>query len=237
MYKISTLIILLLSLTGCATISATNNTITSHDPIEPVNRAVFKFNTSVDNHVFVPISSVYKKHVPTIIKTGIGNFFTNLDDIPTTLNCVLQGQWHSAAMSLFRFTTNSSIGLLGLIDVADTVGATKEHADFGQTLGHYGVGDGIYLVLPFLGSTNLRDGFGNIVDMQVNPLYPYNTNPEIAAYAVDKTQTRSNYLGFEKIIADQPDPYTFIKSSYYQKRKNLIYYGNPPKMNDDDEDY
>ncbi len=231
------LIISLLVLGGCSTVSATKNSTKSNDPIESINRKVFSFNTQVDKNLLVPVATSYKKNTPILIQSGVGNFFSNIGDIPTTINSALQGKWSNAGKSFTRLVTNSTFGIFGLIDLAGEAGIEKFHEDFGQTLGHYGIGDGFYMVLPLYGSTNLRDGIGVLADAQANPIYPYDTAIDKVSYAIEKIDSRKQYLGFEKILNEQLDPYSFVKESYYQKRKNLIYDGNPPKyIYDDDED-
>ena len=147
-------------LSGCATQA-------NKDPLEGVNRAVYKFNDVTDKAVFKPVATAYKAVTPSPIRTGFNNFFTNLGSITTVLNDLLQFKFAHAFTDAGRFVINSTFGLAGFIDVAgkDNIALRKE--DFGQTLGFWGVGNGAYLVLPFLGPSTLRDTTGLVVDLSL----------------------------------------------------------------------
>ena len=129
-----------------------------------MNRAIYGFNRSLDIHAINPAAKAYRRIVPIPVRTAVRNVFSNLNDIPVTLNSALQGQWKDCVQSFARLAVNSTVGLLGLIDWASNGGAPKHDEDLGQTLGHYGIGSGAYLVLPVLGPASLRDGVGLAVD-------------------------------------------------------------------------
>jgi len=135
----------MMTLGGCATNG------NPRDPLEPLNRGVYQFNDGVDRILFKPAAEVYRAVLPQIVRTGVGNFFSNLNDVIVALNNLLQGKVASAASDLSRILVNSTIGLLGLYDAATDLGLEKNYEDFGQTLGYWGIGDGAYLVLPFIG--------------------------------------------------------------------------------------
>ncbi|MFD2167481.1 VacJ family lipoprotein [Thalassotalea euphylliae] len=135
------------------------------DPFEGFNRRMYYFNAKADEYVILPVVSGYKAVMPDFAETGVSNFFSNLGEIPTFINAVLQFKLGVAGETLARFATNSTIGLAGFIDVATPIGLDKQNEDFGQTLGHWGVGPGPYLVLPFLGPSSVRDATGSLVDM------------------------------------------------------------------------
>ena len=140
-----------------------------YDPLEGINRAVFGFNNVADKMILEPASKGYKK-LPTPIQSGIGNFIKNLKLPLVAVNQLLQGQGKNAAESTGRFLVNSTIGLFGLIDVADDLGLEQKEEDFGQTLATWGVGDGFYVVLPLFGPSNLRDTSGMIMTMMTDPV-------------------------------------------------------------------
>jgi phospholipid-binding lipoprotein MlaA len=218
-----------LSLAGCASTTLSKPADLERDPLERANRQIYTFNKALDTHVLLPVATVYRNKVPSPVRTGVSNFFANLDDIPVTLNSVLQGRWQDSAESLARFAVNSSIGMLGLIDVATKGGVPKHDEDFGSTLGHYGVPSGAFIILPFLGPSTLRDSAGMVVDLHADPFYPYNTWGKYAVYGLDKVSNRVHRMGADAVLSEQPDEYEFVKSTYLQKRTSQLYYGNPPK--------
>ena len=149
-YKIFIIILLIFQITGCATHQ-------NKDPLENFNRAVYKFNDVADNAIIKPVSKGYKNIAPKFVVKGINNFFNNIRDVITIINELLQGKVEYAANDTGRVLVNSTIGLLGFVDVHSISGGERRKEDFGQTLGHWGVGQGAYLVLPFLGPSSTRD--------------------------------------------------------------------------------
>ncbi|MGC6472275.1 MAG: VacJ family lipoprotein [Parvibaculales bacterium] len=143
-------------LSACA--STSNGT---YDPLEPVNRVMFDVHNSIDRAVLKPAAKAYGI-LPEPARQGVGNFFSNLGEPFSMVNNLLQGKFTKAGASLARFGINSTIGLAGLIDVASAMGIERHKEDFGQTLGHYGVGPGPYIFIPVLGPTTLRDGAGQV---------------------------------------------------------------------------
>lgn len=135
------------------------------DPWEGFNRRMYYFNAKADEYVLLPVATGYKAITPDFVESGISNFFSNLGEIPTFINSVLQFKGKVALETLGRFAVNSTIGLAGLIDVATPIGLEEQNEDFGQTLGYWGMGPGPYVVLPFLGPSSLRDTVGSVVDM------------------------------------------------------------------------
>ena len=133
-----------------------------YDPLEGINRAIFGFNNVADKIILEPTAKGYKK-LPTPVQSGIGNFINNLKLPLVAVNQLLQGQGKNAAESTGRFLVNSTIGIFGLIDVADNLGLEQKEEDFGQTLATWGVGDGFYVVLPLFGPSNLRDTSGMLM--------------------------------------------------------------------------
>tara|TARA_Y100000996_G_C22412953_1_gene598040 strand:+ start:38 stop:823 length:786 start_codon:yes stop_codon:yes gene_type:complete len=204
-----------------------------YDPLEGINRTIFGFNNVADKIVLEPVAKGYKK-LPSPVQSGIGNFINNLKLPLVAVNQLLQGQGGNAAESTGRFLVNSTIGIFGLIDVADDFGLEQKEEDFGQTLATWGVGDGFYVVLPLFGPSNLRDTTGMIMTMVTDPVNAYATDQgeawviplRTAANAVDQ---RSKIIDEVNALRDNSvDYYAAVRSSYYQNRKAAI-------MNTDDD--
>lgn len=149
-------------LQGCATGPNANPA----DPLEPLNRTVFQFNDRLDRAVIKPVATAYQNVTPELVRTGVTNFFGNISDVWSVVNNLLQAKPQAAIESFFRVTTNTLWGLGGIFDVASDLKIPKHSENFGQTLGHWGVASGPYLVLPVFGPSNVRDSFGRLVDSQ-----------------------------------------------------------------------
>ena len=162
-FKLPAVMLLSLSLLGCATNGD------PRDPLEPLNRGIYKFNDTVDKAVLKPVATGYKEAMPGPVRTAVGNFFSNLDDVLVLLNDLLQFKLEQAASDFSRLVWNTSVGIAGLIDVATPMDLPKHNEDFGQTLGYWGVNNGPYLVLPFFGPSTLRDTVGTVVDVPIRP--------------------------------------------------------------------
>lgn len=191
------------------------------DPWEGLNRHIFAFNEAADRYVAEPVARGYKKVTPGFIDTSIGNFFNNIGEFKNLTNNLLQGSVGDAGVDLSRFIVNTTIGVLGIFDVASYVGLERESEDFGQTLAVWGVGDGPYLMLPVLGPSTLRDGFGRGVDSFASP--QREVEPATADYGltfVELVQKRASLLGSEQLISG--DKYSFFKDAYFQRREFLI---------------
>lgn len=211
------------------------------DPWEPVNRKVFKFNESVDDYVFKPVAKGYKWIVPDPVERGVGNIFSNLNDIPVTVNNLLQFKFNNALTSSMRFVVNSTFGLAGLVDVASNIGLEKHDEDFGQTMGYHGVASGPYLVLPFLGPSSARDVGGRVLDIASDPVFigSFFVAPFIGPIVggTRATDTRAGLLKSEKTLDEAAlDKYEFVRDAYLQRRRSLVHDGNPPKSKDTEED-
>jgi len=227
------LLLLVGALSGCA---HTN----TRDPLEPLNRGIFAFNDAVDNVVVKPVAMGYRAVLPQFVRTGVSNFFSNLDDITVIVNGFLQLKIPQAVSDSGRFLINTTVGVLGLFDVATHLGLEKHNEDFGQTLGYWGIGSGPYLVLPFLGPSSLRDGLGRWADyafldpvIQIDHMRTRNQ-----VLALRATQYREQLLDSEKVLeAAAIDRYAFLRDAYLQRRRNLVYDGNPPPNPEEDEAY
>ncbi len=218
----------LVGLGGCATQA-------NKDPLEGLNRGIYKFNDVADKAVIKPVATVYTKVTPSLIRKGVSNFFSNLGSITTILNDLLQLKFSHAFTDAGRFVINSTFGLAGFIDVAGMDNIPQHTEDFGQTLGHWGVGTGAYLVLPFLGPSNARDFTGFLVDYATTDPITYTHNiGEIrlnnqlrAAQLVDK---RSALLNASDLVDEASlDPYAFMRDAYLQRRAVLVQDGLVPK--------
>ena len=222
------------ALTGCASTHAHN----PDDPLEPINRGIYKFNDSVDKAVIKPVARGYKAVMPTVGRIMVSNFFSNLDDVVVTTNDLLQFKLVQAFSDGMRFFVNSTVGVLGLIDVASTGDLTKHHEDFGLTLGKWGVGNGPYLVLPILGPSTLRDSVGEYVDTIPDPTYQIDHVPSRnQVYVTKKINRRAELLDQEKVLDEAMiDPYEFVRDAYLLRRLSKVHDGNPPRKRYDDEE-
>lgn len=208
------------------------------DPLEPFNRAVYKFNDVADRYAIKPVAKVYDTILPGPVKQGVRNFFSNLDDVVVVFNDLLQGRPNNFAHDSVRLVSNSVFGVLGIFDVASMRGITKRSEDFGQTLAVWGVPAGPYLVLPFLGPGSLRDGPARFVDALFDPVWLISNVPERnVTVGVRLVDTRASLLPAERLLEQAAvDRYSFLRDAYLQRRVNLIYDGNPPRRKQDMDD-
>jgi phospholipid-binding lipoprotein MlaA len=225
---------LLAALAGCATGPEAD----PRDPLEPWNRTVYGFNDKVDQVVARPVATAYRRVVPGEIRDRVRNFFANLADPFIGVNSFLQGKVEDGITDWARFVFNSTFGIFGIHDVASEMGLEKHNEDFGQTFGRWGAGTGPYLVLPFLGSSNLRDGIGTVVDIYTDPLnYVEPERVQYSLWALRLTQTRADLLDASRILEQASlDKYTFQRDAYLQRRRSLIYDGHPPREKELDYD-
>jgi phospholipid-binding lipoprotein MlaA len=226
------LLIFPLLLAGCA--GAHN----PEDPLEPLNRGVYRFNDALDRAILKPAAKGYVAVMPTTGKIMVSNFFSNLDDIIVTANDLLQFKLAQGFSDGMRFVVNSTLGVFGLIDVASAGGLKKHDEDFGQTLGTWGIGNGAYLVLPIIGPSTLRDGVGFYADLFLDPMYYINDmSARNQIYLVQKITRRAELLDQEKVMDEaQIDRYEFLRDIYLLHRKSQVYDGNPPRRKYDDDE-
>jgi phospholipid-binding lipoprotein MlaA len=217
-------------LAGCATNG------NPRDPLEGLNRGIYHFNDGVDNLIVKPAAIIYRGVVPQFARTGVSNFFANINDVIVALNNLLQGKLTQALSDVGRIAVNTTAGLLGVIDVATEIGLEKHNEDFGQTLGYWGIGDGPYLVLPFIGPSSLRDGVGWLVDFYTDPItYVDPSRDRNILWGTRFLSRRTELLDTSTILDTAAlDPYEFLRDAYLQRRRNLVYDGNPPPSTDDD---
>jgi phospholipid-binding lipoprotein MlaA len=220
------LVLAALMLSGCAT----GPNVDSRDPLEPFNRGMYQFNDTVDRAVVKPVATVYRDVLPSPLRTGVTNFFANLQDAWSVVNNSLQLKGEAAGDSLVRFGVNTFLGLGGVLDIASEMQIERHTEDFGQTLGHWGVGAGPYLVLPLLGPSTLRDTAALPVDAQgnlVSGVSDVSTRNSLTALGL--LNRRARLLEATSIL-DQValDPYTFTRDAFLQRRQNDVYDGYPP---------
>ncbi|MCH2189536.1 MAG: VacJ family lipoprotein [Gammaproteobacteria bacterium] len=196
----------------------------SSDPFEGANRSVYAFNTTADKYILRPVASGYDKALPEPAKKGVSNFLSNLSEPWNVVNSLLQGKVNRALGSTYRFAVNSTVGLLGLIDVAQGQGVEKTPEDLGQTLAVWGVKPGPYLMLPFLGPTNFRDGLGRSVSPAFYSIRDISnsTSTRIGLTALDIVNTRVGLLAVDEALEKQLDPYLFIKTAFENSRTAAI---------------
>ncbi|MEE4379193.1 MAG: VacJ family lipoprotein [Candidatus Competibacteraceae bacterium] len=221
---------LIIGLSGCA---STETILRENpDPFEGYNRAMFGFNDKVDVVVLKPVAKGYQFIMPELLNDGVTNFFSNINDVIILFNDLLQLKFEQAAMDSSRIVFNTTFGLLGFFDVASRyMDLPKHNEDFGQTLGYWGVGEGYYFVLPLLGPSTTRDVWSILVDSVVDPLQRFDTTLERLGtrvlYVID---LRAGLLRVERAFQNvQLDPYSFQRAAYLQRRRNLVFDGNPPK--------
>lgn len=227
-----TALLLAVLLAGCATTGDRD----PRDPWEGFNRTSFAFNEKLDAAVLKPVAQGYVKVVPGFAREGVDNFFSNLEDLGTGLNNFLQGKPKEGASDLGRFAVNSVIGVFGLWDIASPLGLEKHYEDFGQTLGVWGVRSGPYLVIPLLGPSSARDAPAKMVD----PSWYYSgaiDNNVIywSFWGLDKVRTRASLFQAEGVLeAAALDKYTFLRDAWLQRRRSMVYDGNPPRLKEDE---
>jgi len=208
-------------LAGCATPA------NPQDPFEKFNRAMFTFNDAVDRVALKPAATAYKEVLPGFVQTGINNVFSNLTDVWSGLNNLLQGKGQEGMNDLTRFAFNSTFGLAGILDIASEAGLRKHNEDLGQTLGYWGVPSGPYLMLPLLGPSTVRDATVLPLDMYGDPwshVTPVRTrNVGVGARAVDQ---RATILDASNLMEEAAlDRYEFIRDGYMQRRESRVFDG------------
>jgi phospholipid-binding lipoprotein MlaA len=206
--------------TGCASLDATTKV--TYDPWEPLNRKVHATNSVIDQNLVKPIVKVYESLAPSVIESGVENFFSNLSDVGHLFNHCLQFNVDRMAIDTARLLINSTIGLAGFVDVAADFGFYQQSTDFGHTLGLWGVSSGPYLVLPLMGPSTLRDGAGMILDAKFNPLNDYDPVAHQALlYGLQAMDIRRQIGDFDTYLLD--DSYVFLREAYLQQRAYLIH--------------
>ncbi|MEE9332643.1 MAG: VacJ family lipoprotein [Granulosicoccaceae bacterium] len=229
MTRISLLLALVVSIvftaSGCATNTSTSPVF---DPYESSNRKIYAFNTGLDVGLLEPAARTYRFFVADPIEDGVGNVFSNIGDVTVFVNAVLQGKLKQAASDAGRFLVNSTIGIAGIFDVGSRIGLPKHKDSFGQTLGVWGVGEGPFLMLPFLGPSNGRATAGRIVDGASSYLPNYLTNDSRVintTRAIGIIDTRAQFLSAGKLLEDALDPYQLLRDVWVKNHREQTFEG------------
>ena len=232
LFRASILLLMGILLSGCATPTS------QRDPYESMNRSIFSFNESLDKNVMKPVAEGYKFITLDPIQIMISNFYSNLDDVAVIFNDILQLKFRNAGADSARLLINTTLGMGGLVDFGTDYGFPKRLEDFGQTLGYWGVSPGPYIVLPFYGGTNMRDGPAMAVDVVTSPIFytgfiTVGVGPLMGVLAA--IDTRASLLDTEEIIGEAAlDKYEFLRDAYFQRRRSLVHDGNPPRTMDEE---
>ena len=194
------------------------------DPFESTNRIVFEISDDLDTMIIRPVAEIYRDVTPRFIKNSVTNFFYNLSEVDTIINQLLQGKIVLAGQDSLRFLINSTIGIVGFVDVATRVGFERHDEDFGQTLGYWGVPAGPYVFLPLIGPSTIRDSFSKPTSWFLSGnLSVSDEEAKIIINLLDAVETRERLLVAEKLIVG--DKYEFVKSVYLQTRNDLVFDG------------
>ncbi len=218
-FSAALLIVLLAGLGACATPANKN----PQDPLEGFNRAMYSVNQGID-FVVKPVAQGYDAILPAPVKTGVGNFFSNIADLWIAVNNLLQGKGSDGISDIGRFLVNSTIGIVGLFDVASDLNLPKHSGDFGQTLGVWGVGEGVYLYLPIIGPRTARDTIGFGVDAFVDPVrYVDNIPVRNSLLGLRFLDKRARLFPAEKVLEQAAfDKYSYLRDAYLQNRRNAV---------------
>lgn len=216
---------------GCATTRSEPG-----DPLEPYNRAMFAFNDRVDKAVLRPAATIYDKFAPLPVRAGVGNFFSNIEDLWTGTNNLLQGKASEGLTDFARVLINTTLGIVGVFDIASEMGIERHDEDFGQTLGWWGVGEGAFFVLPIFGPRTVRDAGGLVVDLAATGSWTGN-DPALqsGASVLRLVHTRANLLAADKVLDEGAlDRYTYVREAYLQRRRYEVFDGRPPRPPEED---
>ena len=217
-------------LAGCTTLREAAGPGQRLDPFENGNRKVFAFNEALDRSVLKPVATLYSNVVPRPVRQSVDNFFGNFGDAWSAVNNLLQGKPEAASRDVIRFGTNSVFGVFGLFDVATEMGIDHQYEDFGQTLGHWGVGAGAYLVLPLLGPSSVRDAAALPLDASASPAVLINGGAQkVGLFSLQLVNKRASLLNAGRVLDDIAlDKYTFVRDAYLQRRRSLVFDGEEP---------
>ena len=219
--RIASISLLAFALAGCATVPPSERN--PRDPWQRVNRGTFKFNDALDRAIVKPVARTYVRVTPQVIRTGITNFFNNVTYPDVIVNALLQGQVKPFARDTGRFVVNTTIGIGGLLDPATPMGLTLEARDFGQTFGKWGAPSGPYLVIPFLGPSDVRDALGRVPDEFADPRhYIRNQYWDYGLLLLNDVKVRADLLPLTDMAEKTFDPYAFERNAYLQHRDYMV---------------
>lgn len=223
---------------GCTAGGSALRTAPQTDPWEPLNRPIYAVNDTLDRYTLKPIARGYKTVVPAFMRTGVSNFTNNLSAPASALNTLLQGRPVGALSELARFIVNTSIGIGGLVDIATAGGLERHDEDFGQTLAVWGVPDGPFVMIPFLGPSSMRDALALPVDWVANAqFWIEDSSLRDKVNGVRLLDRRYRLLAAERLLEGSADPYVTLRESYLQNRRFKIHDGDPPTDEDPYEDF
>ncbi len=227
-FRVVSAILAAAALVGCASIPEDQRD--PRDPLEAYNRGVHKFNTVVDDALFKPIAKGYKAITPEPVDRGVTNFFNNIADVNSAVNNLFQFKLSRFGSDLGRIAINSTVGILGFVDVATNMGLPSYKEDFGQTFGYWGDVDSPYLVVPVFGPSTVRDSVGRVGDSLVDPFFSVEKDRIYWGFvALRVIDQRADLLTAGKILEEAAvDPYSFVRDAFLQRRRSQIFDGNPP---------
>ena len=227
-----------LGLAACASTAGKELTNPEADPWEGLNRSIYSFNTTVDRYTLKPIARGYRAVLPQIMRTGVSNFSNNLYTPASAVNNLLQGKPIRMMSDLTRFIMNTTVGVAGFVDVASIAGMEEYNEDFGQTLAVWGVPDGPFVMVPFLGPYTLRDAVAIPANFYLDTLRQVDSSSiRDKLWALRFIDLRYRLLAAEGLLEDSKDPYVTLRESYLQNRRFVIFDGNPPLEDDFYDDF
>jgi phospholipid-binding lipoprotein MlaA len=228
----------LLLLGGCASqsvaIEQSQQFADPKDPLESLNRTIWDFNYEIlDEYLLRPTAVAYADYMPQIARTGLLNIAENLEEPSNTLNNLLQWKLDGTFISLGRFLLNSTVGLLGLIDVASEIGLEPKEEEFGEVLGKWGLNTGPYLMIPARGPSDVRSTVGDVVDTSYSPLDGLNLYFSVLRVGIKALESRASLIQQEQQLTSSSDPYAFVKSAYFQNLEFKVKDGKVEKTEEE----
>jgi phospholipid-binding lipoprotein MlaA len=240
MNKVSVLVLAtgLLLLGGCASqsgaIDQSQQFADPKDPLESLNRTMWDFNYEIlDEYLLRPTAVAYADYMPQIARTGLLNIAENLEEPSNSLNNLLQWKLDGTFISLGRFLLNSTVGLLGLIDVASEIGLEPKEEEFGEVLGKWGLNTGPYLMIPALGPSDIRSSVGDFVDSSYSPIDGLNFYFSALRVGIKALESRASVIQQEQQLTSSSDPYAFVKSAYFQNLEFKVKDGKVEKTEEE----
>ena len=232
--RIATTSLFALALVGCATVPPSERN--PRDPWQRMNRGIYKFNDAFDRAIAQPVARGYVRVLPQTVRTGVTNFFNNVTYPDVIVNALLQGQVKPFARDTGRFVVNTTVGIGGLFDPASHLGLTYEDRDFGQTFGKWGIPSGPFVVLPFVGPSDVRDGLGRVPDAYAEP-WAYINNPywDYGTLLLHEVDERASVLPLTDMARKTYDPYAFERNAYLQNRDFMVQGPQAQKNNAEEE--
>lgn len=232
--RIATLSLFVLALVGCATVPPSERN--PRDPWQRMNRGIYKFNDVFDRAIAQPVARGYVRALPQPVRNGLDNFWNNVTYPDVIVNALLQGQLEPFARDTGRFVVNTTVGIGGIFDPATHFGLAYEDRDFGQTFGKWGIPSGPFLVLPFLGPSDVRDGLGRLPDAYAEP-WAYIQNPywDYGTLLLYEVRNRADILPLTDMANKTYDPYAFERNAYLQHRDFMVQGPQAEKNNAEEE--